>query len=117
MIIEIYRSYGVLSAENRPVYTADCAHGYASAWDKIRVALPEGFQAAENEFGEMLIETPWGATHLLKEILRTEDKVDDVEPGEDYPELVLIDADEIEQHFRLYEVKEDTEEDDTCISG
>ena len=72
--VEIYRNYGCLSAEKRSVYTYSNPHATAAAWDKITVEIPEGYEAFENEFGEAIIEAPWGMTYMVNELLAGDEK-------------------------------------------
>ena len=72
--IEIYRNYGCLAAEKRNVYTSGNSHATAAAWDKITIEIPAGYEAFENEFGETIIEAPWGMTYTVNELLAGDEK-------------------------------------------
>ena len=63
----IYASYGVLSHEKRPVYTADTPA--SEIHEIVSVTLPDGWAWAENAAGASLITSPDGETWLANDIL------------------------------------------------
>lgn len=68
--LEIYKNYGVLAAEKRNVYTYGREHAHAVCSDKLTVEIPEDFDVCESVTGDMLVETPWGGTYLVNDILK-----------------------------------------------
>lgn len=78
---EIYANYGVLAAEKRTVYTHGGEAEKAVCSDKITVALPEGWELAENEFSEALLIDPDGETWRPNDILKN--------GGKDKPVLAI----------------------------
>ena len=94
---EIYRNYGVMGSEKRNVYTGNCEAGTAVCSDKITVCLPENdaFTIYESKFGELIIETSWGWTYDINEILY----------GDKRPYLFAYDRDMNGHKVYLKEVK------------
>lgn len=67
--IKIFENYGCLGAEKRSVYTAETPHATATAWDKMTVAVPDGWEAWKNDTGETIVTAPWGWSYSINEIL------------------------------------------------
>ena len=67
--LTIYENYGVLAAEKRSVYTFGGPHSTAVAWEKLRVQVPDGWEAYENEAGDTIITAPWGWCYTVNELL------------------------------------------------
>lgn len=65
--MKIYKSYGVLAHEYQPVYTADVPA--SEIYDEVNVTLPDGWEVAEGDFGDTLLVSPAGETHIGNEIL------------------------------------------------
>ena len=53
--IEIYKNYGCLASEKKPVYTYGAEHCHAVCSDRITVKVPDGWEVSENNFGETII--------------------------------------------------------------
>ena len=67
--LTIYENYGVLAAEKRSVYTFGGPHSTAVTWEKLRVQVPDGWEAFENEAGDTIITAPWGWCYTVNELL------------------------------------------------
>lgn len=79
--LTIYENYGVLAAEKRSVYTFGGPHSAAVTWEKLRVQVPDGWEAYENASGETLIKAPWDWCYTVNELLA----------GDKYPEFYAVD--------------------------
>lgn len=69
MQIEIYENYGVLGAEKRSVYTYGNHHATATAWEKMTVETPEGWEAWRNDMDEIIVQSPEGVAYTVNEVL------------------------------------------------
>ena len=85
---KIYCNYGVLAAEKRNVYTYGCQHSTATCSDEMLVRLPENnvFSLYENKMGELMVETSWGWSYDINDVLQGNDTpcffaIDDSEKG------------------------------------
>lgn len=94
----IYRNYGVLGAEKRNVYTYGAPHIRGVCNDELKVKLPDdcGWKLFENNFGEILIESPWGWTYNLNEVLQ----------GNENPYLYALDKDQKAHRVELIIIEE-----------
>ena len=92
--MEIYKNYGCLAAEKRCVYTYGAEHATAVSSDKITVVIPEGWEADENEIGDLLITAPWGWVYTPNEI----------PGGDDFPHFIAVDKDGKKRMVRLEEI-------------
>lgn len=63
--IEIYAEYGVLAHEKKPVWR----EGRSDIWDNYTVEIPEGWETAENEAGDILLTNPEGQTFFPRQLL------------------------------------------------
>lgn len=66
---DIYKNYGVLTAEKRAVYSVGGTNMTAKCYDKLTVEAPEGWDVWESESGELCATTPDGTNYLVREIL------------------------------------------------
>ena len=62
--IHIFANYGMLAHEKTTVYSA--AHG--EIYDRITVALPEGWEPVELIGGQGL-ESPWGSCYFVDDVI------------------------------------------------
>ena len=67
--LTIYENYGALVDEKRSVYTFGAPHSTAVAWEKLKVQVPDGWEATENEAGSTIIISPWGWNYTVNELL------------------------------------------------
>ncbi len=70
MKIEIYCNYGVLGAEKRNVYTYGGPHPSAVDSDRMIVQIPDGWETFQNQVGETMVQTPWGWTYEINDVLQ-----------------------------------------------
>lgn len=68
--IKIFENYGCLAAEKRSIYTAENPAATATAWDEMTVAVPDGWDAWENNSGETMVTSPWGMDYSVNQVLR-----------------------------------------------
>lgn len=92
--IEIYCNYGVLAAEKRNVYTFGAPHATATCWDKMTVAVPEGWEIYQNQMGQTMVTAPWGWDYDINEVLQ----------GKEYPYFRAYDKEMNMKKFRLKEI-------------
>ena len=74
MNIKIYCNYGVLAAEKRNIYTYGAPHVTATCYDEMMVEIPEGWEAHENNSGELIVTAPWGWDYDINEVLQGDKK-------------------------------------------
>lgn len=69
---QIFRNYGVLSAEKRSVYTYGGSHPRSTCADEVRVFLPENdnFGIFLSESGELRVSSAWGWDYEISEVLQ-----------------------------------------------
>lgn len=72
--IKIFENYGCLAAEKRSIYTAENPAATATAWDEMTVAVPDGWDAWENNYGEAMVTAPWGMNYTVNQVLCGEKK-------------------------------------------
>ncbi len=94
----IYRNYGVLRAEKRNVYTYGAPHINGVCSDELKVKLPDDcdWKLFENNFGQTMIETPWGWAYNLNEVLQ----------GNESPCLYALDKDQKAHRVELVIIEE-----------
>lgn len=94
----IYRNYGVLRAEKRNVYTYGAPHLSGVCSDELKVKLPDDcdWKLFENNFGQTMIETPWGWAYNLNEVLQ----------GNESPCLYALDKDQKAHRVELVIIEE-----------
>ena len=66
-----YANYGVLTREKETVFTALNPAGQAVTCEEIEITLPEGWEAAKNQCGELLICGP-AADFLANQVLASQ---------------------------------------------
>ena len=91
--IQIYKNYGVLTAEKRNVYTYGCEAETAVCWDEMAVKILEGWELHENDFRKF-VESPWGWRYDINDVLC----------GNEYPHFEAIDKCGKTKRYRLEEV-------------
>lgn len=67
--LEIYRNYGCLAHEKEHVYTHGTEHSTATCSDLITVKVPEGWEAYQNNAGKIIVESPWGWSYDVNDVL------------------------------------------------
>ncbi|EDR98645.1 hypothetical protein ANACAC_00696 [Anaerostipes caccae L1-92] len=72
MTIELYKNYGVLSAEKRTIYTYGNKSEQADFSEKIEVKIPDGWEVEKNET-DIVITAPWGWVYTPNELLYDND--------------------------------------------
>ena len=65
--MKLYKNYGMLSHEKQPYYTA--GRPATDIYDVFNVDLPDGWEIANNVYGETLITSPCGDTYLANDII------------------------------------------------
>lgn len=71
---DIYKNYGVLTAEKRAVYTVGGPSSTAKCYDKLTVEAPAGWDVWESESGELCATTPDGIDYPVRKILCGNDR-------------------------------------------
>ena len=73
---KIYCNYGVLAKEKRNVYTYGDQHSTAICSDEMIVRLPKNntFTIYQNNMGELMVESSWGWTYTINEVLEGNDR-------------------------------------------
>lgn len=66
---DIYKNYGVLTAEKRAVYTVGGPSSTAKCYDKLAVEAPAGWAFWRDEAGTLGATTPDGRDYLVRDIL------------------------------------------------
>ena len=66
---DIYKNYGVLTAEKRAVYTVGGPSSTAKCYDKLTVEAPAGWEVWESESVELCATAPDGTDYTVREIL------------------------------------------------
>lgn len=74
MNIKIFCNYGCLSAEKRNVYTYGAPETTATCWDEMTVEIPEGWEAYENNVGDLMLTAPWGWSYNINEVLQGDEE-------------------------------------------
>ena len=94
----IYRNYRVLGAEIRNVYTYVAPHLRGVCNDELKVKLPDDcdWKLFENNFGQTMIESPWGWIYNLNEVLQ----------GNENPYLYALDKDQKAHRVELVIIEE-----------
>lgn len=92
MKMKIYKSYGMLSHEKQPYYTA--GRPATDIYDVVNVDLPDGWEIANNVYGETMIISPYGDTYLANDILSN---------WGDSPALIWYDKNQRKHHITLVE--------------
>ena len=67
--IKGFANYGVLAHEKQIIFTISEKHPHATVSEEIEITLPEKWEVSENEFGELLIDTPEGNTYIANYII------------------------------------------------
>lgn len=53
-----YANYGVLAHEKQIRFTISAPHPHATVSDRVEITIPDGWEVAENNFGDVLIISP-----------------------------------------------------------
>lgn len=93
--INIYRNYGVLSAEKRNVYTYGGQHNTATCSDEIIVEIPDGWEIYESATGNKMVTAPWGWDYEINEVLY----------GNKIPQFRALNKDGELKYFDLKEIE------------
>lgn len=67
--IEIFKNYGCLTHEKEVVYTYGAEQPTAVTSDKLTVAIPDGWELSEDEYGRAIITAPWGWSYNPNDLL------------------------------------------------
>lgn len=67
--IKIYCNYGIVGAEKCNVYTYGIEHESAVCSDVLTVEIPKGWKLCESVMGNKIVESPWGWTYEINQVL------------------------------------------------
>ena len=72
MTIKGYANYGVLAHEKQIIFTAYNPDAHADYADEVEYTIPEGWETAENEAGELLLTLDGKTYYLVHELLSSQ---------------------------------------------
>lgn len=64
-----YANYGVLAHEKQVIFTVSAPHCHATVSDRVVITIPDDWEVAENNFGDVLIISPDGVSYLGDDII------------------------------------------------
>lgn len=67
--MEIYKNYGCLAAEKRIIYTYGAEQPTAVCSEKIKVEIPEGWEAEKDSSRDIILVSPWGRRYEPNDLL------------------------------------------------